>query len=173
MAAPIRSDKSKRSLLIAGGVAVLAAVAIVAFFVRPGMSRGEKVATTPVDAGEAVPQASTPPAPSTPAPPSKIEIRLSVEPASATLFLDGAQLPGNPYTGRVEEDGKLHKIRAEAPGYTTREVEANWSVSPSVSLTLVPGQRRVPGVATPPPKATTKTPTTTATVAPPKIRDER
>ncbi len=174
MAAPIQPDKSKRSLLIAGGVAAIAAVAIVAFFVRPGMSRGEKVATTPIGAGEAVPNASTSPAPSTPVAPSKIEIRLSVEPASATLFLDGVQLPGNPYTGRVEEDGKLHKIRAEAPGYTTREVEANWSVSPSVSLTLVPGQRRVPGVAGPAPKATTKAPsTTTATVAPPKIRDER
>jgi hypothetical protein len=48
---------------------------------------------------------------------STVSVQASASPMEATLYLDGRPLPSNPYTGRIEADGTLHLLRAEAPGY--------------------------------------------------------
>jgi serine/threonine-protein kinase len=103
--------------------------------------------------------------------PVDLTIEISVSPASAKVTFDDVPLP-NPYNGRMRPDGKTHKLRAEAAGYATREMDIvldqNRSVSlalekmsPSATATVAP-----PTVVRPPP---TVSATATATVsAPPK-----
>ena len=45
-----------------------------------------------------------------------VKLRLSAEPASAELLLDGAKLEGNPFAGQLPQDTALHRFEARAPG---------------------------------------------------------
>ena len=51
---------------------------------------------------------------------SRIRLGFRARPASARLFLDEKQLPGNPYEGIFDTDGARHVLRAEAPGHSTK-----------------------------------------------------
>ena len=45
-----------------------------------------------------------------------VKLQLSAEPPGAQLFLDGAKLEGNPFTGQLPRDAAMHRFEARAPG---------------------------------------------------------
>lgn len=169
----VTQAKPDRKMLISGivgGIAIL--IAGLAFL--PGLLRGPKPAESAPQGAFGTPETTAPSqAPSSTPAADKVEVRIAVDPSSAILYLDGAQLPGNPYTGRMDNDTKPHRIRATATGYQTREVETTWAQSPNVSLTLEPVAHKGPVGPFVPPKSTGARTGATSTVAPPKIRDER
>jgi hypothetical protein len=79
--------------------------------------------------------------PTAPAPPKRMTLTIQATPADATILLDDAILPSNPYVGGWPMDGVTHRVRVEAPGYVTR---THWvpfdepSVTLKVSLTKNP-----------------------------------
>jgi serine/threonine-protein kinase len=122
----VEDRPKRRGLLVAAAAVAIAAVV------------GLLIARTPQRAGpQAEPAIGAPTAPpltssAPPAPPAltshapvapQVTIALSSSPRRATLFLDGRQLPSNPYTSSVPIDGTVHKVRAEAAGYASRTVE--------------------------------------------------
>src|SRR5205085_757417 len=52
--------------------------------------------------------------------PTMVTIKLAASPKEARLFLDDKPLDGNPWKGSLPSDTLVHKLRIEAPGFTTR-----------------------------------------------------
>ena len=52
-------------------------------------------------------------------PDAPIQLSLSANPRDAVFFLDGQRLPGNPYRGNFDRDGKPHWLETRAPGHIT------------------------------------------------------
>jgi serine/threonine-protein kinase len=121
MAQPARSSKGG----VLGVVAVLgvAAIGAGAWY----MSR-QPVAPPPAPAA--------PVASATVAPASHVEITINVSPAEAKLYLDGKLLPQNPYVGKFARDDGTHIIRAEAPGYATKNRDITFEKDRSFDITL-------------------------------------
>lgn len=107
-------------------------------------------------ARQAPPSVSTimaPPVDSTPAAATKAVLSLSARPATAKLFLDGSPLEGNPLSRALPKDGATHTFRAEAKGYTSKEVSVLFDADKEVELTLDKEAPAHPGFTwTPPPK---------------------
>jgi serine/threonine-protein kinase len=78
-----------------------------------------------------------------------VDVGIVVAPPSATIFLDGAQLAGNPYSAKHKKGGH-HKITATAPGYLPKTQESEFDGNVQVTLALEkapPVAVLVPGVA--------------------------
>ncbi|MBI5512306.1 MAG: serine/threonine protein kinase [Deltaproteobacteria bacterium] len=77
-----------------------------------------------------------PPAPP-PAPPrvETFTVQVAVTPATATLELDGAPVGTGTYTAALPRDGRMHLLRATAPGYV-EGVLAFRDAAPAQTLTL-------------------------------------
>ncbi len=151
--------RSRKLVAISGfalaGVVAAAAVALsVGGHAKQPARRAETTA-----AGSA---ASSPPpttsqantaAPTAPAPTS-VQVNLSTIPADAILFLDGRQLPTNPFSATLPVDSVRHIVRGEARGYATRTVIVSPDHDTDVILALDPlrAERGLPprGVAPPP-----------------------
>lgn len=111
--------------------------------------------------------------------PSEVDIEIKTEPSDARIFFDDAELATNPATRRVPKGDKVYKIRAEAKGYESREVEvtAEKDVVVTVALDRTRAAAVVYGGPKPPreePKAPVKPPETGAPPPPPpaKTKDE-
>src|SRR5262249_10903216 len=97
-----------------------------------------------------------------------VSLEASASPAEATLYLDGAPLPSNPYIGRIAADSTQHLLRAEAPGYegSARAFLANREVAIIMALArtdeppAIEVKKGRPGTGSPP--------AAPAPVAPPK-----
>ena len=98
--------------------------------------------------------------------PTEIEIRIDTDPSSARIFFEDAELATNPATRRVAKENKVYKIRAEAKGYETREVEV--TAEKDVVVTVALERIRVAGrnLGGKPPKEEPKTPPKTTETAP-------
>ena len=57
--------------------------------------------------------------------PRKIELRVSVTPAQARLFLDDGLIK-NPAAMTIVSDTMKHQLRAEAPGYRTQTLDVTF-----------------------------------------------
>lgn len=90
-----------------------------------------------------------------------IDLSIVVAPPNATIFLDGAQLSGNPYTAKHKKGGK-HKITATAPGYAPKTQESDFESNAQILLSLE--KSSTVGVGAPPPVVL---PTTAKSVAAP------
>jgi serine/threonine-protein kinase len=122
-----------------------------------------------------VPAAASPSVAATPAPTSVVvtapvateaTFTIRAEPASAKLFLDGAQLATNPFKRTFPRDGASHTLRAEAMGFVTKSQTVTADADRDVVLALdrIGVAAKYP-VATPPVTATTPTaPTATPIV---------
>ncbi len=91
-----------------------------------------------------------------------IDLTIVVAPPNATIFLDGAQLTGNPYTAKHKKGGK-HKITATAPGYAPKTQDSDFESNTQISLSLdksapVAVGFPVPAVVPPPTPKTAATP---------------
>ncbi len=96
----------------------------------------------PVPVPVPTPVASASAAPAQP----MMDLQITAVPTTATIFLDGARIPTNPYSGRVPRDGMGHRVHAEARGFKTAGEIVLFSKDTSITLQLAP----LPGGATPP-----------------------
>jgi serine/threonine-protein kinase len=67
-----------------------------------------------------------------------IEIKVRAIPAHADLFLDGARLPSNPYTGKFPADGVSHRLHAEAADYRNAGKVVSFDRDASIDIVLDP-----------------------------------
>ncbi len=132
----LRQPKSSKLPWAFGGIAAIIAIGAVGYAMRP-----QKIATP------------TPTAPTQSAAPfptdipgtdlwqtkftqvEAIEVAIVVAPPNATIFLDGAQLAGNPYSAKHKKGGK-HKITATAPGYLPRTQDTDFEANVQITLSL-------------------------------------
>jgi serine/threonine-protein kinase len=112
--APGRS--SRRAAMVTGAIA---ATAVILGGVLWLTNQG-RTPETPAAASSAVPVSdSTVQAPSPPKA-AAIDLKVTVSPEGARLFLDDKPLAANPFIGKLPQDGESHTLRAEAPGYAPR-----------------------------------------------------
>ena len=64
-----------------------------------------------------------------------IDLTIVVAPPSALIFLDGAQLPSNPYAAKYKKGGR-HKITATAPGYAAKSQDMDFESNVQVTMSL-------------------------------------
>lgn len=99
---------------------------------------------------------------------AEVEIQITTDPSDAKIFFDDSELASNPATHRVAKASKLHKVRVEAKGYETREVEVTSDKNVVVNVALE--RSRVAGhgyVGSRPPRDEPKEPATTTAPPPP------
>jgi serine/threonine-protein kinase len=150
----------RRGLWIVGAAVVVCGVIAGALAVagrRGDDDRAPPPETTPIRAGE-TPQEKPPTPPETPpetpatkpptavdrtapdpreaaAPaPEAITLRFAIEPASATIWLDGVAVKERQLT--VRKDGALHKLRISAPGYTAHEDQVRFDETQKLTVQL-------------------------------------
>ncbi len=112
------SVRASRSIRVVAATAIaflLAGGVVAAGILRPPPSR-----TAPVGPLEAL---TAPPTVAAAPSPQQEEVRLvvRVSPAGARLLLDGAPLSSGGYEGQLVKDGRVHLVRAEAPGFLAQE----------------------------------------------------
>jgi len=73
-----------------------------------------------------------------PPPPGVIELKVAVHPATATVYLDGAKLPSNPFTGKFPVDKIGHRLEAAAPDHRPLAQFVLFEKDSQVELTLEP-----------------------------------
>lgn len=73
-----------------------------------------------------------------PAQPTTIELKVSVIPTTATVLLDGAKLPSNPFTGKFMVDKIGHRLEASAPDHRPLAQFVLFEKDSEVNLTLEP-----------------------------------
>src|SRR5262249_6383723 len=89
----------------------------------------------------APPQPAPTPAPS-PAPPGRnptSDIQNAASPGSprsAKLWIDEAELPGNPFAGSYHSDTRTHHVRVAAPGYITKIEPITFDANVKLDLSL-------------------------------------
>jgi serine/threonine-protein kinase len=119
---------SGQGRFVAVGLAVVFAALGAFFFLQarraaPAPVENPAAPATPTvaPAPAPAPSAAPPPAPAfTVAPAAQgrmIEITVRAYPAQAKIFLDGAELPSNPFTGKFPADGVSHRFHADAPDH--------------------------------------------------------
>jgi eukaryotic-like serine/threonine-protein kinase len=95
--------------LVLAGVAIFSLVALTLALRRPALAPMAQA----VDAAPAQ-LASGGPAPT--AAVELVQVRVTVNPSDAQILLDGAQLDGNPFVGRLAKDQLSHRLEARADG---------------------------------------------------------
>jgi serine/threonine-protein kinase len=153
-------SRGRFPLVIAvAGVALLGAA--IALAVR-GLSAPETstvelpAATTPAPAAPPPETAAQPPAPpDTGAAPqgSFIRARIAANPSDAKIFVDGSELPSNPFESRFVKDDAAHRIEVKAAGFLPQSRMIVFDKDVELEITLHP-QR--PGA--PPPTAAPSNP---------------
>jgi serine/threonine-protein kinase len=89
--------------------------------------------------------------------PGQMRLRLSAEPSTAQVFLDGRPLDGNPVELDLPADGASHTFRATAHGY--RDGERVFTATGDANLQIALKRRAVePPPVRPPPPVKTKRP---------------
>ncbi|MBI5544934.1 MAG: protein kinase [Deltaproteobacteria bacterium] len=97
---------------------------------------------TPTPTPTPPPEPAARPAPPEPTPPRPdvVEVRIRISPPHARVYLDGIELPSNPFDGSLPRDAKLHELRATASGFSgiRRGVQLDRDLSLEVNLERQP-----------------------------------
>ncbi|MGE3459267.1 MAG: serine/threonine protein kinase, partial [Kofleriaceae bacterium] len=80
------------------------------------------------------PKPAPPPMPSPVAPDPEVTLRFDVDPASATILIDGKPITGTEHV--VPRDDATHKLRITAPGYAPHADELRFDESQKLSVVL-------------------------------------
>jgi len=67
-----------------------------------------------------------------------MELQITAIPTTAAIFVDGARIPTNPWTGKVPMDGMGHRVHAEARGFKSAGEIVLFSKDTSITLQLAP-----------------------------------
>jgi serine/threonine-protein kinase len=89
---------------------------------------------TPAPSSSPIPAASASVAQSQP----MMDLQITAVPTNATIFVDGARIPSNPYAGKVPMDGMGHRVYAEAKGFKAAGEIVLFSKNTSITLQLAP-----------------------------------
>ncbi len=108
---PLDANAGRRAT-IAAAVALPLLVAATLLFVRRRAPDHDTHAAAPATT---LPARAAPVVPSTRA----VRVRVTATPADATLYLDDAELPQNPFDGAFAVDALEHRVRATRAGLTT------------------------------------------------------
>jgi serine/threonine protein kinase len=78
------------------------------------------------------------------APPQEIQLRVSVLPASAKIYIDDQPVPTNPYSAVLARSANTHVLRAEAPGHApeVRSIDYQANLSLELMLATLPEESR-------------------------------
>ena len=120
----------RRSTAVALGLVALLGLVAVSYW-RFGASALPTSASAAV-AGSPVPAAALPVAPS-----NTVAVNFTAEPKEATLFLDGKQLPTNPYRDELPKDELQHELRVAAPGFVSQTLTVSLSGPTNLDLSLL------------------------------------
>lgn len=102
--------------------------------VPPGETKPAAVPTQAPSAAPVLPAASASAAPAQ----AMMELQITAVPQTATIFVDGARIPTNPWTGKVPMDGMGHRVHAEARGFKSAGEIVLFSKDTSITLQLAP-----------------------------------
>ncbi|MBK6520424.1 MAG: hypothetical protein IPG04_41440 [Polyangiaceae bacterium] len=148
----VAPERPREGRLLAGGLAILAALGGIIYFVTSGpnpppQSPTQKPAPTAPATASLPPtavvvstvSASVASGAATDAKPTLMRLALDLEPPYAKVYLDGALLPKDK-AHMIPRDGKEHELRVEAAGYRKRKLKftADGDVRLVVSLEVVP-----------------------------------
>lgn len=125
---------SRKLPLVIGGAA--AAAVLVGVLVLGGRNSGEPAPAAPTTAAAPTVEAAATSAPPAPAV-ATIDVKIQVTPADAAVYLDDARLTA-PYSMKAPADGFGHKLRIEAPGFTTESRMLVFDKDVDVEVALVP-----------------------------------
>ncbi len=125
---------SRKVPFIIGGAAV--AAVIVGALVLGGRSGAPSGAAAPVIDGAKAGEAASTGAPG-PQGVATIDVKVQVTPPDAVVYLDDARLSA-PYAMKAPADGFGHKLRVEAPGYTTESRMLVFDKDVHLDVALVP-----------------------------------
>lgn len=89
---------------------------------------------TPAPTSPLAPAASASAAPAQ----AMMDLQITAVPTTATIFVDGARIPTNPYAGKVPMDGMGHRVYAEARGFKAAGEIVVFSKNTSITLQLAP-----------------------------------
>lgn len=188
------AQPSRTSMWIGLGGLAIAAVAVGVMIATRGGSDAART-TTPASTPTATATASSAVAAATTATPAVapaesskpaadvIKVTIHAAPDEAKIFIDGAPVEGNPYTGTFPRDGASHNVRIEADGYEPKKVLVSFDKDrleefalnrpgrPPVALAPMPRTDPTPTPATAdPPPTTTPQPSASGPKKPP-VRD--
>ncbi len=152
---PAPSALRRRVPVIAGVAAAVVIAGLIGLVGRTGndaatsgvRARAElPVATPPAPPAAPSPApapAASPPAPAPAAPaeqPRYIIVKVRVSPDNAAITIDGAEVTGNPFSGKYLGDGAIHKVQATAPGCVPKvmAIEFTSDVAMDLSLERIP-----------------------------------
>lgn len=164
------SSGKRRMMMVVFAAVALFAVAGIGWLVfrSPGQEpiAPVVVATAPPEPVVSVeaPAETSAPVVASAAPVSNCLFTITAEPKNAKIFLDGREMKGNPVDANVLCDGRLHAVRAEAPGFVARTVEIPADRDAKFVVDL---DRVYTGRGAPPPPKDTKTASTATTPPPP------
>jgi hypothetical protein len=113
------------------------------------LSRPSPAAPTPAVAATPAQPPSPAAPPPNPAPAATCHLDISVQPAEATLVLDGTTAGGNRIRGERPKDQKRHLVEAWAPGYEPFKKTVSFTTDVYLDIEL----RRQPGPAKSPTRA--------------------
>jgi len=139
---PVMRKSSKLPLIVALIVLLAAGGAFAAFQMMGSEPAPKQAALAPEPPK---PPPPPPPKPAEPAPPPKIEtvtLKLEVEPASATVTIDGKPVTGGELT--APRDAAKHQLHIAAPGYAPHDEEIDLSESQRIAVQLKKAARAVP-----------------------------
>jgi serine/threonine-protein kinase len=143
--------RRRRVPVIAAAAAGTLIASVIIFVGRTGddaAPSGERMRADPPIAAPPAPPAApvvsepgpaAPPASPTPAAapaPTFLTVKVRVSPDNATITIDGAHVPGNPFSGKYVADGAIHQVRATAPGYIAQSEAVEFTANVTVNLSL-------------------------------------
>ncbi|WP_437589541.1 serine/threonine protein kinase [Sorangium sp. So ce1000] len=177
---PAPAPRRSRWPLVASAAAIALVGAATLYLKLRDPGRQSLLATAP-------PAQSTPPAPppptAGPSPPaaessapragtdaSLLRASIDASPASAKIFVDGVELPSNPFDGKLIKDGAAHRIEISAPGHVAQRRMLVFDRDIELEVTLSRAQRGPASTATAPGTSQAVTPPAGAdpAVPPPK-----
>ncbi|WP_437689085.1 serine/threonine protein kinase [Sorangium sp. So ce176] len=175
-AQPGPAQRRSRLPLLAAG-AVIALIGAGTLYAKLREPVRQRLVTTAAPA-ESAPPAQAPSSPSAaPSPPAAgssapvaevdtahLHASIRARPASARIFLDGVELPSNPFEAKLVKDGAAHRIEFSAPGHVTQRRMLVFDKDLDLEVTLYLAQR---GPA--PSPRTTATATSQGTTPPAEI----
>ncbi|WP_437675600.1 serine/threonine protein kinase [Sorangium sp. So ce131] len=188
-ARPAPAPPRSRRPLVAALVVVAALAAATLYLKLREPARERRGMTAPP--AESAPTAPPPSAPAPPSPSAGAEppapersagrageaglLRATIKasPAGARIFVDGGELPANPFEGKLIKDGAAHRIEITAPGHVAQRRMIVFDKDIDLEVTLHMAPKGAPPPATATASATPPAPTPPAgeidpTVPPPK-----
>lgn len=141
--------------------AAAAAAAVVGAILLVGRGNGGSAQSAAPDSAPAAPASGPAVVPAAPAV-ATIELKVDVQPADATVYLDDAKLSA-PYTMKAPADGFGHKLRVEAPGFETDSRMVVFDKDVHVEVKLAATKTAEPAAASPPVRGPRPAPAATTT----------